>query len=378
MRAKRWRTSPNGCIRFNRDFTRIGVGRITTSSRTRDPAEFQHRNHILTRLANDAQLDVLRGLKDGRISIEQLVEMERQNRLRSSDLFALVVLSKNLWATRDAVIPALNCSSATKNRYLVSLTALESRAVRFLGPSATLGDLAKVPWAELQGEWKRSSADWNHLRRAVSTLLSSALGDKFHPYRRSVMQRFPRAAERGRIPDLTPELFKTILDGVADFAKPCYVTLVATGMRASEYLRCTRFSLKRQTHSIEVPGTKTVASAATIAVDPSVWDTVVAAIPCPLGPAPNEKQTVAFDPRYKRLRKIWKRACEKAEVENIRIHDLRHCTGQWSIDAGVPESKVQVALRHKTPGMTRRYTIQAETGAVAKAIADALRKAASI
>lgn len=48
------------------------------------------------------------------------------------------------------------------------------------------------------------------------------------------------------------------------------------------------------------------------------------------------------------------------------------------MNAGVPESKVQVALRHKSPGMTRRYTMQADMGDVAKALGDALKRQANV
>jgi integrase len=56
----------------------------------------------------------------------------------------------------------------------------------------------------------------------------------------------------------------------------------------------------------------------------------------------------------------------------VRIHDLRHCFGQWSVDAGVPESKVQSALRHKTAAMTRKYTTAVEKGGAARAVGRAL------
>ena len=55
-----WRTSPTGCFRINRDFTRIGVGRIACSSRTTDLKEFRRRNDIVTKLAESGQIEVLR------------------------------------------------------------------------------------------------------------------------------------------------------------------------------------------------------------------------------------------------------------------------------------------------------------------------------
>jgi integrase len=367
----RWRTSPTGSLRFNRDFSRLGVGRVTCSSHTTIPQEFKRRDAILTKLAENAQLETLLALKAGRISIEQLVEADRHNKLRDGDLLASVTLQVPLWDSVDKALPKLACGQQTRRRYQVSFRALKARASAHLPAGSAIGDLAAVPWRELQAAWGRSAADWNHLRRAVSAFLSYALRDKYHPFRRRVMAAFPKAHEHERIPDLTPDTFWKIVKAAPDYARPCFVTLVATGMRVGEYLRCTRFNLRAASYAVEVPGSKTPASSAPVRVDPALWPWVVAGIPCPLGRAQPTARGVEYDPRYKRLRRIWGKACEKERVK-VRLHDLRHCMGQWSVDAGVPEAKVQVALRHKTPGMTRRYTLSPDRNEVAVAVASAL------
>jgi integrase len=74
----------------------------------------------------------------------------------------------------------------------------------------------------------------------------------------------------------------------------------------------------------------------------------------------------------------WKRALKAAKADTtLRLHDLRHCTGQWAINEGVPEAKVQTTLRHTTPEMTRRYTKQKDKGEVATAVADVMLRTAS-
>src|SRR5262245_20001918 len=97
-RGAKWRTSQSGGIRFNRDFTRIGVGRITLSSRTTNVQEFRRRNDILTKLADSAQIEVLRAFRDGAITIEQLVDADREQRLKSADLLGVLTLRQPLWA----------------------------------------------------------------------------------------------------------------------------------------------------------------------------------------------------------------------------------------------------------------------------------------
>lgn len=356
-RSHGWRTGSNGPLRFNRDFTRIGIGRITNSSRTTDPREFARRDDLLTKLAEWGCIDVLRAFKNGHLTIEELLEAERKQQLRSPDLLLLVTLSRSLWDTIDATLPVMGASEATRKRYKVSLAALRTKATTYLTDRCLVKDLERVPWTRLRKDWGGSAADWNHVRRAVSAFLTKLLGDKYHPFRRRVVGAIPLASEVGRVPDLTPPLFWNVLEHVPAAYRPCFVTLVASGLRVGEYLNLTRFSLKPATHSISALGTKTSTSAEDVSVHPSFWPYVERAVPAPIG--------------YKALRRHWTQACEKAGV-SVRIHDLRHCFGQWSVNAGVPESKVQRALRHKSPAMTRRYVTTREKGEAAKAVGEAL------
>ena len=355
-----WLTTPTGSIRFNRDFTRIGVGRITRSSRTTDYKEFLRRDLILTKLAEAGQIEALRAYRDGRISIEQLIEADREQRLKTSDLLGMLSLQQPLWSAIAATLPAMGSSTGTRKRYEVSLGALRGKSAGLLSERSTVADLERVAWSDLRTKWGRSPADWNHLRRAVSAFLTALLGDRFHPFRRAVIRRIPIAAESPRVPDITPAVFWEILRYVPRSYRSCFLTLAATGMRVGEYLRCTRFHLKPKTFSVAIPGTKTVGSAEDVSVHPKLWPHLEAAIPSPLA--------------YKALRRHWKAACEKANA-NIRIHDLRHGFGQWAVDAGVPEARVQSALRHRTAAMTRRYTKAKEKGEAATAVGNALLKA---
>jgi integrase len=359
---KYWRTSTDGCIRFNRDFSRLGVGRLTMSSRTKNPKEFHRRDELLTKLAEASQVEVLRAFRDNAISIEQLVEADRHQRLRSADLLADIAARKNLWEVIAATLPSMGRQAITRRRYKVSFDALREKAAHFLSDTATLADLARIPWSELQTQWGGSSADWNHLRRAVSALLSIVLTDKFHPLRRSVMQKFPIALERERVPDLSAEDFLRIVEATPEHARACYMVLVLTGMRVGEYLRCTVFQLRRSTHGIEVPGTKTPGSAQTIYPAIDHWKWIEQGVPSPL--------------RYKWMRTYWKRACAAVGITNVTLHDLRHCHAQWSSNEGISEAKIQVALRHASGSMTRRYSKQKASRDVGKAVGDVLTRAA--
>jgi len=125
-----------------------------------------------------------------------------------------------------------------------------------------------------------------------------------------------------------------------EYARPCYVTLVITGMRVGEYLTLGLEHLRPESCAIQVPGTKTAASSAVVAVDPEYWPWIEAAVPSPLG--------------YKWLRINFKNAAKAIGRADLRLHDLRHVFAQLASDAGAPTAQVQAALRHPNPATMRR------------------------
>jgi integrase len=330
------------------------VGRIRCSSGTARLAEFRKRDGILTKLYDDAQLETLRALARGQISIEQLVEADRIGRLRGADLLADMALHKSLWQSVDELVPTLGRGPETRRRYATSLQKMRSLASTWLSDEARVSDLSRVPWNRLEALWGGSAADWNHLRRAVSTLLTAILGDVHHAFRRGVVKTIPVRTERARVPELSPEDFHRILAATPEHARPCYMVLAATGMRLGEYLRCTRAHLNPLTHSIQVPGTKTAASAATVFVHRELWPWVEQGVPSPL------------QRRWMWL--YWKRACRAVGLPDLRLHDLRHFYAQQADEGGASTVSVMAALRHTNPAMTRNYATRKERGAVANVV----------
>ncbi len=55
------------------------------------------------------------------------------------------------------------------------------------------------------------------------------------------------------------------------------------------------------------------------------------------------------------VRRSFMTACERAGIEDFRIHDLRHCCAAWLVSAGVPLTEVRDLLGHSTVRMTERY-----------------------
>lgn len=348
-------TSPGGCLRFDRVFR--GVGRIQRSSGTRKRTEFNRRDGILTKLHENSQLEALRAVQRGDLSLEELVMIDRQNRLGQAD--ALMALNRRLWIEVDAVWPAKTLT-VTSKRYRTSLAALQKKLGR--GETRmTIQQLQKLNWPGLFRSWGKSPTDWNHMRRAVSAMLTLVLKDPDHPFRKELMKKIPVAKEHGRVPELTVQAFWKVVSKLPEHAKPGIITLAATGMRVSEYLHCTKGHLRPGIFGVQVPGTKTEESAAVIRVAEWLWPWVVKAIPAPIG--------------HNWLRKYWYRACKAAKAPPTTLHDLRHCYGQWAVEGGANESDVQTALRHTSLNMTRRYTKQKEKGNAAAAVGKVMQSA---
>jgi integrase len=351
------KTGADGCFRFDRQIK--GVGRLWQSSGTKKLAEFRRRDQLLTKLIRNQQLEVLRAFKRGEITIGDLLEAERQRRLDADTLLQDLALTKPLWATIDATLPTMGKSPETRRRYHVSFVALRRRATRVLGDRAKIQDLLRADWRALRSTWleERSPADWNNLVRALSAFLSNALGDKYHPFRRRLLKVVEKAREEDRVTDLSVAKFWALVAAAPDHVRPCYVVLAATGMRTGEYLTASPMSLLSESYGIRVKG-KTGSDV--VYVDPELWPWITAGVPSPV--------------QYKWLRLYFKRAARAIGDPELRLHDLRHLFAQLAVDSGASEAMAQMALRHASPTMTRRYAKRKVRGEVARIVGGALRQ----
>ncbi len=327
-------------------------GRLVVTSGAKTKRELERVRALLYKIRDQRRHDLLRALADHQIALSELIAADMEDRL--SFLAVDLVLYRPLWDTMDAFVDDNGDQGA---RYKIYLQQLRARQV--LPEGASVRDLDRINWKDLQQRWGKGPADWNHLRSAVSRFLTVQLGDVYHPFRRQVMRHFPKLkAPAGRVPDLTPEKFWEVVAAAPEWLRAAYVVLVLTGMRLGEYLRCTEANILSERKGIRVPGTKTEGSADVIFIDARMWGWIEAGIPSPLG--------------ENRLRIRWREACAAVGVENVTMHDLRHCHGQWITDKGVPEKYVQQSLRHASPDMTRRYTRSKDIGVAAEAIATVL------
>lgn len=349
--------------RIRRDLSRMGVGLLDVTGGASGRRAIERYHAVVDKLIEDSQVEALRALKERQLSLDELVDLDRRGMMTGTGVLAAVKLQRPFFAAWDAVAPRLASGrGGGAQRYAVTRTALERKGAPIIDGNTLVADLAlpeKVDWRALMAQWGGSASDWMHVRRAVSRVLTVLLGDKYHPFRRQVVQLIPTLAEPSRVPDLSPERFWAVVKVAREDVRAAFVTLVATGMRVrSEYLRCTEANLKPDVKAVQVPGTKTEGSAAVVHVDPRLWTWVTAGIPATV--------------QYKRLRELWVAACREAGVEGITLHDLRHCHGQWATDQGIALQRVADSLRHSNSQTTQRYARSTDTRAVSSAVADAL------
>lgn len=347
------RTSKSGCFRFDRLFR--GVGRIQCSSGTTKLTDFRRRDALLTKLYEQGRLDLLRALKQGRITSAELVDADRRERLHEAA--AGLVADRPLWSTVEATVSRMSCDAVTKRRYRMAWNALRVSGV--LSEGARLSDLLHVDWRALEQVWQRSPAHWNHLRRAVSRTLTVLLEAEAHPFRLAVLKNFPSRQEIDREPDLTPEAFWRVVGLLREEVRPFFVALAVLGCRSGELLQLKREDLRPLTTSVAIRRrAKNKWSLRVLPVDPELYPWIDRAVPV----------TLSRD----WLREMWYAACDRAEVPRVRLHDLRHCHGQWTLDQGIADVDVQRYMGHSTSYMTQRYRRRAERTRNSQAIAKVL------
>ncbi|NIM48002.1 MAG: hypothetical protein GTO22_01860 [Gemmatimonadales bacterium] len=358
------KTSKHGSYRLDRRFP--GVGRIALASGATTRRGLKARNDLLTRLYDKGRLDLLRAIRDGQVTVTEVLDADRRD-----DLKALTdnrkALSLNLWDAVGSLKPAKgwlpNSAPALPSRVRYESSFKRLRKIGPLTDPATVGDLADIDWRALMATWGQSGSDWNHARRAVSKFVSDVLEDVHHPFRRDLMKRIPKRPERKRVPDITPGLLWKVYHAAPEHARASYVALALLGMDTGEYLKLTKDNLRPNTFSVELPGTKTKLRHDTIRVDKRLWPYIEAAVPSKL--------------QYKWLRIYWKRALEAVKADTtLRLKDLRHCPAQWATEEGMSEAAVQGFMRHGDPNMTRRYAMQRDRGQVARAVANAMLRSA--
>lgn len=359
--------------RIRRDLSRMGLGVVQFATKAKNERQHADRLSMFNDLVDDGQIGVLKALLSGQVSWEQLKEHKRKSGFIRNDALADIALSAKLSVALAANLSKMGKGEKGRTRYRNSLEQL----IRLIG-DVPVRELESQPWGAIMEAHKasgRSAADWNHIGRAISSLLSTMLG-KRDPARHRAVDAFTatKRPEPSRVPDLSQDVFYAIVEASTPVMQATYYTLLLTGMRAiTEYCKCTKDHLMPATFRVRVPGTKTKGSAAVVAIAPEMWGWVESGIPSRF--------------KYTWIRTQWIRACiatgngkmvekpsGKLGYVGLRLHDLRHALAQWASDAGVPLVQVQAQMRHASLAMTGKYAQQAGARAVASAMGGILQR----
>jgi len=85
---------------------------------------------------------------------------------------------------------------------------------------------------------------------------------------------------------------------------------------------------------------------------------------------------------YTTIQKVWDRLRHAADLDHIRIHDLRHSYASFLVNSGRTLYEVQQILGHSNPKETQRYshlstaTLQEAASSAADMINEAMKKSA--
>lgn len=73
---------------------------------------------------------------------------------------------------------------------------------------------------------------------------------------------------------------------------------------------------------------------------------------------PRQAETPGSPMRHKSVYAAWHRACDRAGVPRVRLHDARHTTGSLLAAEGVPQRQIMDILRHVSLSTSAWYTEQ--------------------
>ena len=265
----------------------------------------------------------------------------------------------------------------TTQRYGVSWTALLNLLPR--GRDAVLADVTKGFLADFRAQRRREGAGGATINRdlcAVGAFLTWCEHEREIGVHRPAPPRERESAGRERWLDATE--LRQLEAALPRSWWPLFATLAYTGLRVGEAqgLCWSGIRLSDQVITVLDRGRRLKTSASARVVPIAVPLARLLAehrTRYPGGPA-DQVFPHPFG-SYQLAQRTFQRACRKAGLHDVRIHDLRHTFGVHCAQAGIPIVRIQRLLGHSTPLMALRYMKHAPENYFA---ADAARVAASL
>lgn len=267
---------------------------------------------------------------------------------------------------------AANLKTGTYANYLdysnKAIPVLGEKFMGGIGPKdigAFLDELKNGTYKRGKSEFKYTVATLNRYKNFLSGVFSHALDNESitkHPMTKK--KRFKNKQENNlRTRSMTTQEEEKLLTFAPCWFVPMIRLALATGMRRGELLSLRRQDIDVENRKIWLRNTKSgkdqsiplnrTAQAILEAVDPAVADGK--ALPWVFVDPVTSKPYTRYDLDY-----AMRSTVEKAGLEDLHFHDLRHTAGTRAYRATKDIKAVQKLLRHSSLAVTLRYVHDAE------------------
>ena len=352
------KTKAEGTPLIRRTFK--GVGTITKRARTNDRKLVQRINHMLDSLYQTGQLKYLRGIKEGRVTFQEVLDRFQEQTLNTAtvveDIRSLKIVFDE-WLERTE-----NLSPKTVQTYKEFAATL----FKLAGDSQTISDLPTLLKTYRDKCRKRQvGAQFNAVRNTMRTFVSGTLG-RSTPLYSEISNIKPIPHQKKRVDRaLTVKEVWELTEKMDENVATMVWTLCMTGMGWTEYqeyevlddrILIHGHKMKRldDRRNREVP----------------LFDVDELTMPLPAPPNRSEK--------------ILRKHLVKASPDGKKVtpYDFRNTYAYWMAEAAIPEIRRRQYMGHLPTSMTEMYSrtelgvhLAEDAKRMAKWLAEEIRKA---
>jgi hypothetical protein len=295
-----------------------GVGRIKRASGTTNPAVRRKLDAMLTRLADDGNVELLRAIRDGKLSLLEVYDAFRR---RALEQLPTGGTARPLAASMRAWLEGFTCSAKHRESIEYSIRYIERHA-----PKALVADIARVVDELRITIGREHPRTWNLLRSHAQTYVRETL-KRSHPLWLEVAACEPLEVKSTRRPrTLTPrELRDRFPAPDTDPVDAIAWGMATTGMLQHEYWG--RWEVRRD--RVHIAGTKREGRVRDV---PLVWR-----------PAVPQLHRRTFENKL------------RERCPDMEARDLRNTFATWMEDAAVPRTRRRMYLGHGKKDVTDLY-----------------------
>ena len=266
--------------------------------------------------------------------------------------FSVVVTEYKGWAQSRK-----KSYNTDESRLKVLMNEFGDKKLADLSPKVIEKFLAKL--MEQEG---RSSATCNRYRALLSRIFNLAIDWEMFEERNPItkVSKLPESSGRERV--LMGDEKERLLEAAEEPLKSLIIAALYTGCRQGELLQLQWAQVDLDSNIIKIVGDNTkTGKGRTIPIHPFLRGILLGL------PSRFQGESVFINPKTLKplrqpkggsiyLRRAWREALERARIEDLRFHDLRHdfCTN--AMRSGIHPKIVQELMGHSSSIMTDRYT----------------------